>query len=129
MSEININPSTGSDHSILHFNISLSKYANRGAGYWKFNSSLLENRIFVERIKSHVQDVIQETSDLSDPRVKWEFLKYKTRLFVRIYAKDKAAFRRARRSHLEEKVKSLENAISSDSSAEVLREYSEAKMN
>ena len=48
--------------------------------------------------------------------------------FVRIYAKGKAAFWQAKRSHLEEKVKSLENAIASDSSAEVLRDYSEAKL-
>ena len=73
----------------------------------------------MEKIKSHIQDVIQETFDLLDPRVKWEFLKYKIRFFVRI--------RRARRSHLEEKVKSLESVISSDSGAEILHDYSEAK--
>ena len=59
--------------------------------------------------------------------MKWEFLKYKIRFFVRIYAKEKAAFRWARRSHLEEKVKSLESAISSDSGAEILHDYSETK--
>ena len=62
--------------------ISLSKHANRGRGYWKFNNSLLEDTIFVEKINSHIQDVIQETFDLSDPRVKWEFLKNKISLFV-----------------------------------------------
>ena len=82
----------------------------------------------LKTIKSRIQDVIQETFDLSDPRVKWEFLKYRIRFFVRIYAKEKTAFRRARRSHLEEKVKSLGNAISSDSSAEILRDYSDAKI-
>ena len=51
--------------------------------------------------------------------VKWEFLKYKICFFVRIYAKEKAEFWWARRSYLEEKVKLLENDISSDSSAEV----------
>ena len=71
--------------------------------------------------------MIQEASDLCYPTAKWEFLKYKICFFVRIYAKEKAAFQLARRSHLEEKVKSLENAISSDSSAEVLREYLEDK--
>ena len=82
----------------------------------------------MEKIKSHIQDVIQETFDLPDPRMKWKFLKYKICFFfVRIYAKEKAAFRRARRSHLEEKVKSLESAISSDSGAEILYDYSEAK--
>ena len=127
VSEININPSIGSDHSILHLNISLNKHANRGTGYWKFNNSLLQDKSFVEKIKSHIQDVTQETSDLPDPRVKWEFLKYKIRFCVRIYAKEKAAFRRARRSHLEEKIKLLESAISSDSGAEILYDYSEAK--
>ena len=82
----------------------------------------------MEKIKSHIQDVIQETFDLSDPGVKWEFLKYKICFFVRIYAKEKAAFRRARRSHIEEKVKSLENVISSDSSAEISCDYSDAKI-
>ena len=82
VSEININLSIGSDHSILHLNISLNKHTNRGRGYWKFNNSLLEDKSFVEKIKSHIQDVIQETFDLPDPRVKWEFLKYKIRFFL-----------------------------------------------
>ena len=81
-----------------------------------------------KKIKSHVRNVTQETYDLSDLRVKWEFLIYKIRFFVRIYAKEKAAFRQERRSYLKEKVTLLENDISSDSSAEVLRDYSEANI-
>ena len=50
VSKININPSIGSDHSILYLNISLSKHANRGRGYWKFNNSILEDTIFVEKL-------------------------------------------------------------------------------
>ena len=92
VSEININPSIGSDHSILHLNISLNKHANRGRGYWKFNNSLLEDKSFVEKIKSHIQDVIQETFDLPDPRVKWEFLKYKICFLVRFMQKKKQLF-------------------------------------
>ena len=91
--------------------------------YQKFNNFLLEDTIFVQKVISHIQDVIQETYDLSDPRVKWEFLKYKIRFFVRIYKKEKAAFHWARRPYLEEKVKLLENAISSDSRAQVLHNY------
>ena len=60
--------------------------------------------------------------------MKWEFLKNKIRFFVSIYAKEKAAFRPARRSHLEEKVKSLKNADSSDSSAEISHDYSNVKI-
>ena len=92
VSEININPSIGSDHSILHLNISLNKYVNRGRGYWKFNNSLLEDKRFVEKIKSHIQDVIQETFDLPDPRVKWEFLKYKYVFLLEFMQKTKQLF-------------------------------------
>ena len=79
VSEINIgsDPSIGSDHSILHLNISLNKHANRGRGYWKFNNSLLEDKSFVGKIKSHIQDVIQEAFDLPDPRVNGNFLNIK----------------------------------------------------
>ena len=71
MSEINIDSSIGSDHSILLHTISLRKHANR-------------RQNLGGKIKSHIQDVIQETFDLSDKGVKWEFLKYKIRFFIRI---------------------------------------------
>ena len=92
VSEININPSIGSDHSILHLKISLNKHANRGRGYWKFNNYLLEDKSFVEKNKSHIQDVIQETFDLPDPRVKWVFLKYKIRFLLEFMQKKKQLF-------------------------------------
>ena len=50
VSDININPSIGSHHSTLYLDISLSKHADRGRDYWKFNSSLQEDRIFVEKL-------------------------------------------------------------------------------
>ena len=65
--------------------------------------------------------------DIVDLRVKWEFLKYKIRLFARYYSKQKAVGRWDRKTILEEKVRDLEQRIKSDLNVELLKEYNKAK--
>ena len=45
-----IHPGTFSDHSVVSLDIDFSKF-NRGRGFWKFNSSLIKNKEYVDLIK------------------------------------------------------------------------------
>ena len=76
---IDILPSVASDHSVVHLKFALSGQHSRGKSYWKFNNSLTEDTNFVESMKVKIKEVMQEISETDDPRVSWEFLKYKMR--------------------------------------------------
>ena len=52
---IDIIPSIASDHSAIMLKLHLTYEGNRGRSYWKFNSSLTEDRQFVNSLKMRFQ--------------------------------------------------------------------------
>ena len=52
---IDIVPSVASDHSVVHFKISGAKIKDKGRSYWKFNNSLVEDAIYVEKTESLIK--------------------------------------------------------------------------
>ena len=81
-----------------------------GPGFWKFNSSLLNN----EKFKINVIDFIQNTKNklnFNDTQLNWELLKYEIRKFIISYSKSIAKEERARRLKLENTLKFLENNL------------------
>ena len=79
---IDIVLSVASDQSGVHLKISGSKTKSKDRSYWKFNNSLVEGAIYVEKVKSLINTVKAEMKDIVDLRVQWEFLKYKIRQFT-----------------------------------------------
>ena len=124
---IDIVPSVANDHSVVHLKIYGAKIKGKGRSYWKFNNSLVEDAIYVEKVRSLINTANAEMKDIVDLRVKWEFLKYKIRQFTRSYSKQKAVGHRDRKTILEEMIPDLEQRIKSDSNIELLKEYNEAK--
>ena len=49
----------------------------KGKGYWKFNNSPLDDNTFVQNMKSKINETIPIVNSYSDPRVGWEYSKYK----------------------------------------------------
>ena len=81
-----------------------------GPGFWKFNSSLLNNETF----KINLKDFIKNTKsklNFNDTQLNWELLKYEIRKFIISYSKVIAKEERARRLKLENKLKFLENNL------------------
>ena len=56
-----------------------------------------------------------ESSELADPVMKWDYLKYKIRQFAKQYSIVKAKERRGKRIKLKLRVKELEGLLSTDS--------------
>ena len=77
----------------------------RGPSFWKFNSSLLEDEVYIKLVTDKYSDWLEEGKDLQDPRVLWDFIKYKIRYETITYSKQKARNRREKLSALEEKIK------------------------
>ena len=59
----------------------------------------------------------------NDPRINWEYLKYKIIEYSRQYSIQKKKTDNARRLELESKLKSLNNILSGKSSDELIKEY------
>ena len=101
-----------SDHSPIVLKI--SSYAKSdlgGRGYWKFNNSLTEDPLFVECSQNEIKTVSSNFQDEQDPRVNWEFLKYKIFKFSKCYANEKAETRKRKQVFLESKVLDLEKQM------------------
>ena len=57
-------------------------------------------------MKNKIHEFYQESEELGDDVVRWEFLKYKMRQFSMTYSKEKAFERKLTRLTLEKKLKS-----------------------
>ena len=81
-------PSVQSDHSTLLMKIGSIRQEAKGQSYWKLNASLVYDKSFVELIKSEIVKYDIELSEFNDPRIRWDYLKYRMRQFARRYAID-----------------------------------------
>ena len=99
----------------------------KGRSHWKFNNSLLSDTTFVNLMKDEILISCNELHKFTDPKVKWDFLKYKRRQFAKDYATRKAKERKAKRAALETKVGELESIISTNSNDLVIEEYHKFK--
>ena len=115
-----------SDHSPILLGItSIQEDQHRGRGYWKFNNSLTNDPVFVNSLKEEINNVASCFDKEQDPRVNWEYLKYKIFRFSKDYANKKAEQRKEKQLYLENKVINLEkeSAKSSNMSEALLTEH------
>lgn len=59
LSDVNIIPSYRSDHSSVVLSLEINEF-KKGKGIWKFNTSLLKDRIYVEEIKKVINTTIEQ---------------------------------------------------------------------
>ena len=107
-------PSFLSEHSpVILLVSSLVDSESRDRGYWKFNNSLTNDNKFVETLKNNICEWKFTFDSQQDPRVKWEFLKYKIFRFSTIMRTSwqKREKRKEKRKSLENKVIMLEKHL------------------
>ena len=117
-------PSIQSDNSTLELKVCGTKRSSKGPSYWKLNNSLLQDKVFTELLKTEIPKFFQESEELKNPMMRWEYLKYKVREFSKQYLVDKAKEQKAKRNKLELRVKVL---ISSNAEETVIQEYYDCK--
>ena len=81
---------------------------------------------FVTAMKNKIPEFYQESEELGDDVIRWEFLKNKMRQFSMIYSKEKAFKRKSARLTLEKKVKELESRIRSNSDEALVEQYNKS---
>ena len=117
-----------SDHSPIYLKVNPLNDIMRGPGYWKFNNSLTEDATYVSRMEDLIKDIVSSFSDSDDPRINWEFLKYKIRQFTQIYSKEKARERRAKQKQHENEIKKMEDSITEHCDPILLNQLETAKV-
>lgn len=87
----------------------------KGPGFWKFNSSLNNDTVFVSRLR-HLVNTFLQNSIVTDKQVKWELLKYEIKKFAINYSKNIAKLKRLNKLTLDQKLESMiKRNISQDS--------------
>ena len=79
--------SVKTDHRAIYMVVDLN-YVERGRGYWKFNTSLLQDKEFVEIMNKEIDRSINTTQHLK-PQERWERLKEKIKKCTCKYTRDK----------------------------------------
>ena len=123
---VDIVPVSFSDHSCVFIKLS-SQESIRGPSFWKFNTSLLDDIIYVNEMQNLLNDWLSEIDNYSDLTIFWDYLKYKIRKFTVRYSKSKAKQRKDNRVFLENKLKDLDILCCSDPSIVNLEQYNQVK--
>ena len=127
VTQIEIIPSVLADHSAVILKLRPLVGDKRGPGYWKFNNSLINDKQFVSQMNSKIEEYFHEIMEISNPVIRWDFLKFKMRQFCMSYSKQKSRERKQKRISLESKLESLENNITVTSTDLELKEYNSVK--
>jgi exonuclease III len=76
---INIKPSTRSDHSLIDIDFSKPDKPNRGPSYWYFNASLLKDKDYTEKINTNIPIYKDKYKDIQDKGLLWDLIKMEIR--------------------------------------------------
>ena len=72
-------------------NVISTSYEKHGPSYWRFNHSLITDKNYIESTRDQLKILKNDYTNYDlDPRIKWEFLKYKIRSFTINYCKQKS---------------------------------------
>lgn len=118
ITKVDIIPALKTDHSAIILKITGSSHEEKGKGFWKMNNSYLDEETYVKHLLEHKDNWLTETKDIDDPRVVWEYIKYKIREFSIKYSKQRARERNQSEKLLRSQLHSLEEALDTADKAE-----------
>ena len=118
----NAYPGIKSDHSIIFVHISNS-LVKRGRGFWKFNSTLLRDLEYVNSISRLIDSLKEETIDISNKQLRWEYIKTELRGFTLQYSRKKNQAKKEFKLKLEKDLYNIECEIQSGMSDYNVEKY------
>ena len=101
-------PCVKSDHSAVIIKLNSFPPGIKGRGLWRLNTSFLSEEQYITGILEEKEHWYDEFSNITDPNLKWELIKYKIRQYSIKYGKLKAQRISKEEEELEVKLKTLE---------------------
>ena len=96
------------DHSAVQIHLlSEDLKQQRGPGFWKFNSSLLEDKQYISDLRENLTQFIKKYENVEDSGLKWDLVKMEIRGFTVKFSKTKARKRRNEETFLQKKLNEL----------------------
>ena len=115
------------DHSLVRMELQINVKYPRGPGFWKFNSSLLEDDEYTEKLMFKIPHFINEYQDLEDHGLLWKLIKMEIRAFTIGYSKQKAKTKKDYEEDLIQTVSRLGNMVENYPSPETVQKHIKAK--
>ena len=125
--DVDIIAAIRTDHSAILLHLQELEECKRGPGFWKMNTSLLTDKIFVQKMKEKLEEWKKEGEGFSDKRVAWDWMKYNVRLFSISYSKELAKTKREREEQLQRKLQIAQTQFEQNSCEEVEKILDECK--
>ncbi len=128
--EVDIIPFQHTDHSAIVLKLESVGGMGKGRGLWRLNTSFVQEESYIKTIIEKKIEWTEEFKDVTDPRVKWELMKYRIRQASMKYGKMKAQNMKKTERELEEKLKQLEeeqDTIVRDNEKELQEQIEEIK--
>ena len=103
-------PGIKSDHSIIFMYVTYS-LVKRGKGFWKFNSTLLHDLEYIQSVSTLIDRIKNETNNIEDKQLKWEYIKTEIRGFTIQYSSRKNKAQRDFKMKLEKDLYDIESEL------------------
>ncbi len=114
----NISYGLDSDHSCISLNLSFCK-TKRGRGFWKLNCSHLEDKTYVDKIKTCIEKTIEDNPG-TDAILLWDTIKCKIRGDTIQYSTEKKRNTVDKLKELERNLEYLENKNDNEKEEEII---------
>ena len=102
-------PGIKTDHRAFYVVVDLCPF-ERGAGFWKFNSSLLSDKDFLDGMSTELERTITSTGSKT-PLERWEIIKVRVKKFTQNFSRSKAQQSTIVIGNLSEKVTEYETSM------------------
>ena len=115
-------PGVKSDHSIIFIRI-CSNLEQRGRGFWKFNAMLLKDIEYVQQVSSWLSVLKDDTTELTDRHLRWDYIKTEIRGFTIQYSSRKKKEKKEFQMKLEKDLYDIQNVLSDNMSSSDVEKY------
>ena len=97
------------DHRAIYIVIDLQPF-QRGIGYWKFNVSLLQNSVFIQKMNTEIEATLR-SCECKSPKETWEILKKRIKQKSVEFSKQNTTQDKIIIAQLSEKVNQMEETL------------------
>jgi hypothetical protein len=120
VADTQIEPSIKTDHSLITLSIFLQKTPTRGKGFWKFNTSLLLDKDYINILERFFDSYDDTYNAITNKALAWDTLKCELRGITISYSINKARKRRHYITDLNSQLKTLESKLDNGEDVETI---------